>query len=442
MIEKITGEVLKEIKPSSEEKIILCELANDILKKIDKTSKEFGIDAFGMLVGSVARDTWTAGDKDIDIFIMLPPSLLKEELEHYGLLIAKKISSEYEERYAEHPYIHAKFGNYDVDIVPCFNVKDASKIKSAVDRTPFHNSYIKEHILGLEDEVLLLKQFMRGSGVYGSELKLKGFSGYLCELLILRFGSFLGVIESASEWKYGKLIDLKKKGVYSESPPLIFIDPVDPKRNVAAAVSIDTFSKFIDASRSFLKNPDKDYFFTKSVSPISKKELKKRISQRGTEVVSIVFDVPDIVDDILYPQLFKAEKSIVYMIDRHGFKVFGSDVCAKENKVIIFLEMEIFRLPKIKKHVGPPVTSKNRAIDFIDKHKGSPLYIEDGKYVSEIERKYTDVFDLLENKLIFCALGKNLNTYVKNGYKLLRNEEVLKEGFEAFIGTYFHLKHF
>ena len=442
MYENIKSEVLKKIKPSLKEKKELQNLANHILKKIDEIALEHGLDAFGALVGSVARDTWTSGDRDLDIFIMLPPSLLREELEHYGLLIAKKISKEYEERYAEHPYIHAKFGDFDVDLVPCFNVKDASKIKSAVDRTPFHNAYIKKHISSLEDEVLLLKQFMRGCGVYGAELKLQGFSGYLCELLVIRYGSFLDVIKKASEWKYGELMDLERCGVYQGDCPLIFIDPVDPKRNVAAAVSIDTFSRFIDASRSFLENPRINYFFPKSGFSIPKKELKKIIDRRGTEFVSILFDIPEIVDDILYPQLYKAEKSIISLINRHGFRVFGSSVCAKENKAIIFLEMEVFELPKIKKHFGPPVTSKNRAKDFLDKHKSTSTYIEDGKYVSEIKRRYTNVFDLLENKLLLCALGKNVSNYVENGYKLIKNEKVLNEGFEEFIGAYFSSKHF
>lgn len=440
MIEKIKTEVLEGIKPGPNEKKEVEALAKDLLEKIDKIALELGFDAFGVLVGSAARDTWTSGDKDLDIFIMLPPILSKDELEQQGLQIAKKISSEHEERYAEHPYIHARFGNYDVDLVPCFNVKDASKIKSAVDRTPFHNSYIKKHILGLEDEVLLLKQFMRGKGVYGAELKLQGFSGYLCELLVLKYGSFLGVIQNASDWEYGELIDLEGCGSYEKKDPFIFIDPVDPKRNVAAAVSVDSFSKFIDVSRSFLSNPSTDYFFPKLIPPISKEELIKEIDKRGTEFLSIVFDIPDIVDDILYPQLYKAEKSIVGLINRHGFRVFGSDVCAKKNKAIIFFEMEVSRLPKIKKHFGPPVTSKNRSLDFIEKHKNSQIDIEDGKYVSKIKRDYTDIFSLLENELLFCALGKNISTYVKNGYKLLKDEEVLEEGFSEFIGKYFHLK--
>jgi len=43
-----------------------------------------------------------------------------------------------------------------------------------------------------------LKQFMKGIGVYGSELRRRGFSGYLTELLVINYGSFLGVLKEAS----------------------------------------------------------------------------------------------------------------------------------------------------------------------------------------------------------------------------------------------------
>jgi tRNA nucleotidyltransferase (CCA-adding enzyme) len=45
-------------------------------------------------------------------------------------------------------------------------------------------------------EVRLLKKFMKGTGVYGAEIKIGGFSGYLCELLILKYRSFAQTIEA------------------------------------------------------------------------------------------------------------------------------------------------------------------------------------------------------------------------------------------------------
>jgi len=59
--------------------------------------------------------------------------------------------------YAEHPYVRAQITHkteskpaekivYDVDIVPCYAVKKATEIKSAVDRTPFHNKWLEKNL--------------------------------------------------------------------------------------------------------------------------------------------------------------------------------------------------------------------------------------------------------------------------------------------------------
>ena len=126
-----------------------------------------------MLAGSAARGTWLAGDHDLDIFLALPEG---SDL-GLGLEVARLVSPHHEERYAEHAYVHARIDDFDVDLVPCYLLQDATALKSAVDRTPFHTRYVASKINGLEEEVLLLKQFMKGTEVYGSELKTGGFSG-------------------------------------------------------------------------------------------------------------------------------------------------------------------------------------------------------------------------------------------------------------------------
>ncbi|NIS30872.1 MAG: tRNA CCA-pyrophosphorylase, partial [Actinobacteria bacterium] len=54
------------------------------------------------------------------------------------------------------------------------------------DRTPFHAAYVEGRLNDeLAAEVRVLKQLLEGIGVYGSDLKTRGFSGYLTELLVL-----------------------------------------------------------------------------------------------------------------------------------------------------------------------------------------------------------------------------------------------------------------
>ncbi|MFC1787119.1 CCA tRNA nucleotidyltransferase [Halobacteriota archaeon] len=438
MIADICAQVLERITPSDSDKKALQDLTVRIISHIDRVADEIGVDAHGLLVGSAARNTWIVGEKDVDVFITFPEEISREDLESLGLQIAKKVATNYEERYAEHPYIRALYDDHSVDIVPCFRVSDPSSIKSAVDRTPFHNKYLRTRIKGLEDQVRLLKQFMNGIGVYGSELRTKGFSGYLCELLVIKYRSFLGVLESASAWKKGIIIDLEGHGTLQHEDPLIIIDPVDPSRNVAAAVSLDNFCIFIDASREFIKKPSINFFFPPLIAPLTDDEIAKELQARKTDLFAIAFQTPNVVEDILYPQLYKAVNSVEELLHRNDFRVFRSDVWSGEQSVIL-LEMEVAKLPNIKKHIGPPVESSVHSEKFKAKYARS--YIKDGRYVAEIPREYTKVKDLLLSQLKTCGLGKNVSEAIGTGYKVLKNMQIAKiedRDFRIFLRKFFN----
>ncbi len=442
-IKKICEKVIARIRPDEAERNKVKAVTDFIIAKINKKASEMGIEAHAISVGSTARNTWVSGEADIDIFIMFPEEVSEEYLKEEGLALAKSIADKYEERYASHPYIHAYFYDsegkeHEADLVPCFSVKNASGLKSAVDRTPFHNEYIVKRMPGLEDEVLLLKQFLKSAGIYGSEQRRKGFSGYLCELLILRYFSFVELLKNASRWKYGEKIDIEGRGRYKGKDPLIVIDPVDPNRNVAAAVSLDSFCRLIDVARDFLACPAESFFYPAKKKEMSKAEFVKFVKERGTEFVMVLFEAPDVVEDILFPQLRKAEASVTSMIERHGFRVYRSEVSVEAEKAFLIFELLVWNLPQVKKHIGPPVTSKYHSEQFKSKYKSFSLRIEDGRYVVEVKRKYTDVVELLKNELRSCSLGKHVSESIDRGYDVLRNEEIMfSEGIGSFFSDYF-----
>ena len=189
-------DVLSTLRPTKQERDHVCGLAQRLLASIEQSGK-----AEGMVVGSIARHTWLRGDRDLDVFMLFDPSLSREELELQGLALARSIAGaytdKYHEKYAEHPYINANIDDVDVDLVPCYKVDSATRIQSAVDRTPFHTRYITDKINGLIDDVLLLKRFAKAGGIYGSDQMTEGFSGYLCELLVLHYGGFTPLLEAA-----------------------------------------------------------------------------------------------------------------------------------------------------------------------------------------------------------------------------------------------------
>ena len=339
-----------------------------------------------------------------------------------------KTGESWEDRHSEHPYIHIRKKGFEADIVPCFRVKSGADIKSAVDRTPFHCAYIQEKINGLQDDVLLLKQFMKGIGVYGSEVKTGGFSGYLAEILVIYYNGFGNVLKNAADWKAGEIIDLEKHRSVDHAHPLVAADPTDPKRNVAAALSLTKFSLFIDRARAYLKTPSRDFFIKKEYPPLSKTDFQNIMKKRGTHWIGITFETPKKADDTLYPQLFRLEKSLEELFQRNEFVVMKTYSWAEEKSVIL-MELREDELPPIQKRYGPPVWNTENADAFCKKYKNHPdvysFAIENECYVAEIPRKYKTGKQLIEEMLFKeTALGKHVRESVKRGYQILQQKDI------------------
>ncbi|MDD5111396.1 MAG: CCA tRNA nucleotidyltransferase, partial [Candidatus Altiarchaeota archaeon] len=390
-----------------------------------------------ILVGSLAKNTDLRGDKDIDIFIMFDESVERKELEERGLKLGKelfsKLKAKYEIDYAEHPYVMGRYKDYDIEIVPCYT---GGKMLSSVDRTPLHTRYIKRKIREnkqMAGEIRLLKQFMKGAGVYGAEAKVQGFSGYLAELLTLHYGSFAGVLAAAGTWKFGEVsLDTEKQWEnpavlkhFFTGAPLIVVDPVDRDRNVAAAVSKQRLAEFVIAAQEFLKQPSIEYFFPKEKKVRGEKELEKNIRGRGTKIVAFVFTHGKINPNSLYDQLRATEKGLMHEIHSYEFSTFRSGHYTNEkNTSIILLEFDVWQLPKIKHQNGPPIdidpVNQER---FLEKYRKDRPVISDGRWVVTTKRQYTTVEALLPKILEERhGFGKEFRTAK---VKLLENAKIL-----------------
>jgi tRNA nucleotidyltransferase (CCA-adding enzyme) len=409
-----------------------------IISRIESLAEERGLRVKAMLVGSAARDTWLAGAHDLDIFLAVP---VDDDI-GAALELARQVAPQYVEKYAEHPYVHAKVDGFEVDLVPCYQVEDASHLKSAVDRTPFHTRYVEQRMAGKEDEVLLLKQFMKGVRVYGSELRVGGFSGYLAELLVLCYGSFASVLQHASTWKPGLCLDPEGHGRADHDEPMIVVDPVDPGRNVAAALTKDRMLLFASAARSFMAQPEVDFFFPKPVVPISDEQLKAHMASRGTMPILIEFAAPDVVEDVLFPQLRKAESSIKALLERHGFSLLRSDVSSYRDQAVMLFEMEVWQLSRACRRMGPPVWQADHITRFLAAHP-KPLsgpYIIDGRVAIEEARQHTTARDLLEFEMAKLSMGKHISVSICQGHNIYAGLDLLKikdEGFRIFLAEYY-----
>ncbi|MCE5296567.1 MAG: CCA tRNA nucleotidyltransferase, partial [Euryarchaeota archaeon] len=314
------------------------------------------------------------------------------------------------ERYAEHPYSHGMFDGYEVDIVPCYKIDDTSKMMSAVDRTPFHTEYVIKNLKeSQKDDVRILKQFMKGICAYGAEAKVEGFSGYLVELLIMKYGTFTDTITAASSWRNGTKLDLDGRGDGKFETPLAFIDPVDRSRNVASALSMEKFSLFVHACNEYLKNPRRTFFFPGKRETLSADTIRKRLAELGHGALVATCPRPDLVDDNLYPQAKKTLDGLTVQLRNEGFAVTDSAVYVGKSSVQLAYLIESMTLSDSKKRIGPPITMKNSE-EFLARWRGVAVlgpYIEGGRWVAMVKRETTCAVEALKKSIDIASVGES-----------------------------------
>jgi len=466
---KVLKRVLEEIKPSSQEKKRLEELSSKALEITNKESKKFNANA--IIAGSLTRDTWLPDKNEFDIFIIFPKTISEKRLEELGLKLGKsvikKLRGEWRIEYAQHPYVRGKVNDTQIDIVPCYKVKTGEKIKSAVDRTPFHVEYLDRNLpKKLSDDVRLFKQFCNGNNIYGADAKMQGLSGYLCELLIIKYGSFINVLKNVVKWEPGEIIDIENyytKKDYTKlkkqfrRQALILIDPTDKTRNVAAAVSGISFYTLKKMARVFLTDPSEDVFFEEKYEPLTENELITLQMKRRTELILVYFKPPKVVPDILWPQLRRFADRLEGILKEYEFEILRKDVYTNEKDLaVVLLEMQISKLPVVDKRIGPTIFDLDDSERFIKKYKKQALagpYIENDFWCVDVERKFLTARDKIRDSLkekVNVLKAKGIPKYIaesisKKNEIISENEGIMKlikmdDNFGVFLRKFFYKK--
>ncbi|WP_114575967.1 CCA tRNA nucleotidyltransferase [Saliphagus sp. LR7] len=442
--ERVTSEVAERVDPGSEERERLRAVADTLVERARRAATERCPDADVLRVGSTARDTWISGDRDIDVFVRFPTGLDRETLERYGLAVGHETLPEGREEYAEHPYVSGEFEGFDVDVVPCFRVESATGTRSAVDRTPFHTRYLQERLDDeLASEIRLAKGFLKGVGIYGSDLRTRGFGGYLTELLVCAYDGFRELCEAAADWQPPVELDPEGHGRESFADPLVVIDPTDPERNVAAVCSAESVARFQHHARDLLADPRAELFEPDDPDPLSAEVVAGHVERRESTPLALSFPAPDLVDDQLYPQLRKSLAGIARELEDRGFDVLRTATFAAEDAVLL-VELAVASLPAVERHEGPPVAVRSHAEGFYDAYADEPAaygpYVEGGRYVVEREREFTSARAFLESDRLFdVALGAHVETALEEDYDLLVGENLaaLADPFGAELARYF-----
>lgn len=411
----ILDDVRDLVDPSDEERVQLREAVEELRARAFDAADDHDVELEAVTqTGSTARGTFVSGDRDIDLFLEFPSNTDTETLEQVGLAIGESILPDSQRDFAAHPYTKGVFKGFDVDVVPCFAVDDAANIQSAVDRTPFHTRFLEAR---LDDDfaadVRVAKKFLKGIGAYGSDVATGGFSGFLTELLVLEYGGFIPLLHSAVGWSFpvtplnpgawsADEIQQARQGGFEA--PLVVIDPTDPGRNVAAALSKEKLGVFVVNARRFLDEPAQS-FFEASPPSLSPGEAISRAERRGTSPLAVVINRPDdIVEDTFVPQLQKTLNGMVDALNNRDFDVFRSDVFVSDEAGALFLELSVATRPRVERHEGPPVDISAEE-DFIDAHEDDDNvvgpFVEGGRLVVEQERDFQSAAAFIESNAVF-----------------------------------------
>lgn len=432
----------QRIDASPERKMEIRKAADELLFALTWAAESRDLRVRPRLVGSVAKDTYLGHKVDIDAFVLFPPDTPRRKLEEEGLALGRAVLEAPEERFAEHPYLAGKWRGLEAEVVPAYEVASSAERMSAVDRTPFHTDYVVRRLEGLQRrDVRLLKQFLLGVGVYGAEAKVQGFSGYLAELLVVKYGSFRGVLRAGADWRVGKLVALEPfEGVPRFHDPLVVIDPVDAGRNVASALSLENFLLFQEAAREYLKEPRLSFFFPRPVVPLPPERLADALRRRGGHgVVAVRLERPDILDDSLHAQLRKCGLALEEALLRGGFKPVAWDAWAGARDAVVAFELESLAVNEREVHLGPPVAAREHAERFRAKWTGneralSAVYEEHGRLAVARRREFTSAAAFLRAKALELDLGKDLTALAQaKGFEVVEGAEALRSLDAGFV---------
>jgi tRNA nucleotidyltransferase (CCA-adding enzyme) len=408
----LVKEVLHNVKPTKGEIEEAKFSINEVMGRLTKIApKNVEI----LLAGSVARGTQIKGNSDIDIFLLFPRSMKEKEIEKKGLEIAKKMvnkkkNESYIVKYAEHPYTRVFLNDLriDVDVVPAYKIETAKDRITAVDRTQLHNEFVNSKLTDRQrDDVRVLKAFLKAHYIYGAEARTEGFSGYLCELLVYNYGSFLNVLTGMANAKLPLIIDFSKKKIVDGSSLLkafgkkfIVVDPTDSDRNVAANVSDESLFRFVLISRQLRMSPDKKSFYGEPKSDIySESKLADIRKMLGTSLYVLRFDVPDIADDIIWQQLRKTRIRLQDMLISQGFSPIVSVQNAEEKNALMGFFIRDVKIESTK-IIGPSLEMGKAIENFIKVHKNPmAISIENDRIFIIEKSRYQDPEKLIRTFL-------------------------------------------
>ena len=401
-------DIITKISPNEKEIIKVNSLINSFTKKIKAKLKDVKIE----IGGSIAKNTWLAGDHDIDFFIKFPYQKYKNK-DISKMLQSRLKGIRFSIMRGSRDYLQIKQDNYLFELIPVLDIKNAKDAINITDVSPLHVSYVKSHNKD-PAQIRLTKAFLKANNLYGAESYISGFSGYVCEVLTISYKSFINLVRAAVKWEHPMVIDPAKyyknkdealKNINkAKISSLVLIDPVQSTRNAAAALSDQNFHKFIETCKSYLKMPHEEFFLEKE---FNLKELKNKYKKYNI----IALDVRPLFgkEDLVGAKLVKAFNYIMDKLNKYGFKIKDANWYWKKEAYFYYI-LNKDKLDNYVIHYGPPKKLEDNVIKFKEKWRKYKLMQDDYKVYVKLKRNYTNAKDYIKSLL----KDKYLKNLVKN----------------------------
>lgn len=389
-MQRLLKSVLVRIKPRG-----LPAAVPAFLAELRERLAAAGIDATVTLGGSTAKGTFL-DNHDVDIFVRFPEDGALSDRLATVLPDAQRV-------HGSRDYFQLTRGDLTFEIVPVLKVERPDEAKNVTDMSPLHVDYVVRRLHRrpqLADEIRLAKQFCKAARVYGAESHINGVSGHVLDLLILHYGSFTRLLKAVAAWPDNVVID---PGSHHRDPrtaidrmkhgPLLLVDPIQPDRNAAAALSREQFDRLRCAAKHFLARPTRRAFTRQRLTPAL---LKARYARRGHRVAVIAMEPRGGKEDVAATKLLKAHEYLLASLRREGFTPARSG-WEYDGRGLSWFVLPERPLPPTAEWVGPPVAAHRDAERFRRKH--DDVFERDGRLVARVTRRHRHALPFLLERL-------------------------------------------
>jgi len=412
-IDLVLKDILKETTLPEKELETIKILLGKFLEKIRKRLHELKVDAEIFVGGSYAKNTLIKRDEyDIDVFLRFNEKH-KSAMQSLTEKILKGMEN-VSKIHGSRDYFNIRISQkIFFEIIPVLKVKKPELAENITDLSYMHVKYINKKVKSekLLNEIRIAKAFCYANNCYGAESYIRGFSGYGLELLVYYYKSFFRFINAIAKSEDQKIIiDIEKD--HKNKPeilmnlnssklksPIILIDPTYKQRNVLAALSKETFQKFKEECKKFLKNPSTNAFKQKK---LDFDKIMKIADKKNYEFI-----------------LFKADTG----------KPEGDIAGSKLLKFYNHLAHETEKLFEIKEKAFEYSGKKSAKFFFSVKRKSEIViegpYKNDKKNLAKFKKKYKHTFE--KSKKIYSKkkIDFTISEFIENWKN--KNKELIKD---------------